>query len=113
MDQQTVRDRYRRKNALDSDPCSLSNQDEVLEGDHQRRCDMSDQGPATHRQTMHNGDPLTLLDDVGEHAQSRRHALVVTGSPGGGVDVHGVVGTSLPVNMRRMDRVLHLHFLSA
>ena len=56
---------------------------------------------------MYDRDPLALLDDVREHAQRRRHALVVPRAACRGVDVHGPPA-SLPADVGRVDRVLDL-----
>ena len=56
---------------------------------------------------MHNDDPLALLDDVREHAQSRRDALVVPRAARRGVDIDRAAA-GLPADVRSVDSVLNL-----
>ena len=61
---------------------------------------------------MHDRDPLALLDDVGEDAQSRRNALVAPWAAGCGVDVDGPAAVH-PVDVGGVDGVLDLMIIES
>lgn len=64
-----------------------------------------------YRQAVDDRDSLTLLNDIGQNTQCRRHTLVVSWTAGGRIDINGP-GASLPIDMRCMNCVLNLDELS-
>ena len=56
---------------------------------------------------MHDSDPLTLLDDIGQDTQSRSNTLVVPWTAGCRVNVNGAA-TVYPIDVRCVDHVLDL-----
>lgn len=61
-----------------------------------------------YRKTMYNDSPDRFLDHIRQHTQSRRDRLIVDGSPGRSVDIHICICAGHPVDMWRVDRVLHV-----
>ena len=65
-------------------------------------------GKETYRQTMHNDRPDALLDDVRQNAERRRNTLIPTRDANGSIAVDTAARTRLPLDVRRMDCLLHV-----